>query len=227
MNGSSLIKSVKAAFAIADSSAYLMEHDIAVLKGMSGQRYRRFINELIRQLSRTLPDVHYLEIGTWAGSTACSAIAHNNLTATLVDNWSQFGGPSQIFFLNLSLFISPVTRVSVLNRDYRELNYHEIKPVDVYFFDGPHEYQDQYQGIRLALPALKEYFVLIVDDWNWPGVRAGTLDALRDSGLNLLWSREIRTTDDDTHPAVGGRESEWHNGYFICVVQKSGTALSE
>lgn len=220
MDGSSLIESVEAAFAVADGPDYLMHSDVASIKGMSGQRYRRFINELIRQMRSKASDVHYFEIGTWAGSTACAAIAYNDLTATLVDNWSQFGCPSQIFFLNLSLFISPVTRVSVLNRDYRELNYHDIKPVDVYFFDGPHEYQDQYQGITLALPALKEAFVLIVDDWNWPGVRQGTLDALRDSGLQVRWGREIRTTDDDTHPAVGGRESEWHNGYFICVAEK-------
>jgi hypothetical protein len=48
-------------------------------------------------------------------------------------------------------------------------NFSVLGKFDVYFFDGPHHERDQYDGIATALPALERHFVLIVDDWNWPG----------------------------------------------------------
>ena len=44
-----------------------------------------------------MENVRYLEIGTWYGSSSISAIYKNNINATFIDNWSQFGGDSNIF----------------------------------------------------------------------------------------------------------------------------------
>jgi len=35
---------------------------------------------------------------------------------------------------------------------------------------------------------------------------------------------EIRTTLDNTHAAVAFKESDWHDGYFISVLQKAPAA---
>ena len=40
--------------------------EIRDIDGMSGQKYRAFINNLVR----SCPNPRYLEVGTWAGSTA-------------------------------------------------------------------------------------------------------------------------------------------------------------
>jgi hypothetical protein len=64
---------------------------IAKMSGMSGKKYRYFINTLVAALG----NARYLEIGTWTGSTACSAMSGNRLTALCVDNWSLFGGPKK------------------------------------------------------------------------------------------------------------------------------------
>ena len=68
----------------------------------------------------------------------------------------------------------------MLTADFRAVDFNGLGRFNVYLFDGPHERDDQYDGVKLAQPALDEEFVLIVDDWNWPAVRAGTLDAVRD-----------------------------------------------
>ena len=39
------------------------------MEGLSGRKYRSLINNLIQKIK----DPRYLEIGTWLGSTACSA----------------------------------------------------------------------------------------------------------------------------------------------------------
>ena len=81
-------------------------------------------------------------------------------------------------------------------------------------------------GIRLALPALDDRFILIVDDWNWQGVRHGTCLAIAEANLTVHYSLEVLTTQDDTHPEEKdtGKESAWHNGYFVCVCTKPGVA---
>jgi hypothetical protein len=43
---------------------------------------------------------------------------------------------------------------------------------------------------------------------------------MHDSGWRIVHSREIRTTRDDSHPITGGSASDWHNGYFIGLLEK-------
>jgi len=192
--------------------------EILAIPGMSGRKYRYFINSLIEQL----PAARYLEIGTWAGSTLCSAINGNSVTAMAIDNWSEFGGPSDKFFKNLAAF-KGTARVSFLEQDFRQVDYatfpRSFGKFGVYLFDGPHTFQDQYDGITLAQPALEPCYVQIVDDWNWPQVRAATLKAIADLGLHIELMAEIRTSLNDQHaphPICEG--SDWHNGYCISVL---------
>ena len=70
------------------------------IEGMSGRRYRLFINALMG----LIPNPRYLEVGVWAGSTLCSAIAGNKVQAVAIDNWSQFAGPRERFLENLKQF---------------------------------------------------------------------------------------------------------------------------
>ena len=73
----------------------------------------------------------------------------------------------------------------------------------------------------LAQPALDDQFVLIVDDWNWKDVRQGTFEGIRETGLRMDFTAEIRTTLDDTHASTSGAASDWHNGYFIAACSKA------
>ena len=212
---SDLVAAVKAAMVGATRLESKLPPEVLAIEGMSGRKYRHFINNLIAALERP----RYLEVGVWQGSTLCSALYGNWIQATAIDNWSQFGGPKDRALENIYRWAG-VNYVDVRDADFRMVDYAALGAHDVYLFDGPHEERDQYDGIVLAQPALAHEFVLIVDDWNWPQVRAGTFCALRDLGLTILYDVQIRTTQDDTHPAVWGAASDWHNGYCVAVLRR-------
>jgi hypothetical protein len=193
---------------------------VLAIPGMSGRKYRSFINNLIEQL----PAPRYLEVGSWAGSTLCSAIFGNEVDAVAVDDWSQYGGPSDQFFRNLAEF-KGAARVSFLEKDFRQIDFATFGATfgrfGVYLFDGPHDLQDQYDGIMLAQPVVEPCYVQIVDDWNWSVVRDGTSKAIAELGLRIEFMAEIRTTlDESTAPPPVGGDSDWHNGYFISVLSR-------
>jgi glycosyltransferase involved in cell wall biosynthesis len=209
-----LAKLVKSAFEQAQAGRGRLDKRLLSFPGASGRRFRLFINALVGSLK----DARYLEIGSYTGSTLSAAIFGNSVTAMVIDNWSQFGGPVRDFMHNVATFRGPAARVSVLESDFRAVDYQHIGKFNVYLFDGPHTERDHYDALNLVLPALDNTFVLVVDDWDWGQVRSGTLQAIRDNGLNMDVSIEIRTTMDGTTPPIGGEQSDWHNGYLLAVV---------
>jgi len=192
-----------------------IDSELLEADGLSGKGYRRFLNNLIRNI----PDPRYLEVGVWTGSTLCSAANRNKLRAVGIDNWSQHWERSPAYARtecdrNLRKFVEADVRL--IERDFREVPFGAIGKFNVYFFDGPHDTVDQYDGIRLALPALDDEFVMIVDNWNNASVRQGTLEAFKVLRLEMLWNFVVRTTMDDTyafHP-------DWADGCFIGVMKK-------
>jgi hypothetical protein len=193
-----------------------LSNHIMNLQGMSGRKYRRFINRLVN----ATPDAAYLEIGSWTGSTACAAMAGNSVRVICIDNWSQFDGPKAEFEKNVASVVSNQTDFRFIESDFRSVDYCDLGTFNIYLFDGPHEYQDQYDGVVIAQPALAEVYVLIVDDWNWPSVRRGTQDALKALGTEVLYSIEIRTTQTDCRPMQCSQKTDWHNGYFLAACKK-------
>lgn len=218
MTDSALSKLVDACLKVAVSTPDEgLRGGIYEIEGMSGRRYRQFINLLLRGIDNPA----YLEVGVWRGSTLCSAIYQNErVRAVAIDNWSQFGGPKEDFQKNLDAFKPVEAEVRVLEQNFREVNFAGIGQFNVYMFDGPHSKKDQFDGIEVALPALEPEFVLIIDDWNWKDVRDGTWMAIKGLSLEVVSMKEIRTTGDDSHPAVAGQASHWHNGYMIAVLKK-------
>jgi hypothetical protein len=207
---------LKTAFESALSLQGKLDDDVLNIDGMSGKKYRVFINNLISLVQNP----RYLEVGSWTGSTLCSAIHKNALTAVAIDNWSQYGGPVSTFFSNISRHCSPDTKLSVISKDFRTVAFEALGRFNVYLFDGPHEYADQYDGLAMALNCLDNEFIYIVDDWNWEQVRTGTSHAIANLNLEIVHSIEIRTTADGSHPKVRGKDSDWHNGYFISLLRK-------
>jgi|SRR5579884_2881397 len=215
--GNPLVAQVRAALTQAIAGYGKLDPEILRLHGMSGRKYRLFINNLVGAIA----DARYLEVGVWLGSTLCAAVNRNRVTALAIDNWSQFGGTPELAAATLARFKGEAT-VAFLDSDFRAVDFARIGRFNLYLFDGPHTERDQYDGVCIAQPALDDRFVLVVDDWNWAQVRAGTSKALVDLGLSLDFAAEIRTTLDNSHPpdAVWGEKGDWHNGYFIAVCAK-------
>jgi Methyltransferase domain len=208
-SSSSQTRLLKASFERVQSEAHsLLPDEVRQIQGMSGQKYRSLINQLVG----SMPDARYLEIGSWKGSTAAAALHSNKVRALCIDNWSEFDGPRESFFANIKNVLNPNIQLDVIERDFRAVDYNEIGSFNIYLFDGPHEEKDQYDGIMIAQPALANEFILIVDDWNWRQVRLGTFQALLDARCRVEASIDIRSP--------GNGDSDWHNGYFIGGVSK-------
>ena len=189
--------------------------NILTMDGMSGKKFRTFINNLVKQT----PDARYLEIGSWYGSTACSAMNGNKLDITCIDNWSEHNGRA-MFLKNSDLYKNDNVNLNLIESNFRDVDYSNIGKFNIYMFDGPHNENDQYDGVALVQPALDDTYILIVDDYNHERVRNGTQNALRDLKSNVLCEIIVRTSDNDLQPSPNCQNSDWHNGYYIALVEK-------
>jgi hypothetical protein len=214
-----LSKLIESAYKNAIEEKSKLPEWILTLNGMSGKRYRHFINNLVEYIS----DPRYLEIGSWKGSTLTSAIFGNKVQSTCIDNWSQFGNVREEFYQNIEKCTNENTIVYLYEDDFRNIDYSSIGKHNLYFFDGPHEEKDQYDALSLVLDSLDDTFILIVDDWNDPRPRNGTENAIKELNIEVLYSMQIRTSNgvDVVYPEPHVLEnSHWHNGYYIAVCKK-------
>jgi len=204
--------------------------DIKFMSGMSGKKYRMLINNLV-SLTK---NARYLEIGSWAGSTVCSALYGNHAKALCIDNWLKFDTEDYVkkiyntkdqkkeFEINTKKVITKNIDFKFIESDFRNVNYSNLGKFNIYCYDALHEEEHQYNGISIVQPALDDLFILIIDDWNWSDVRKGTFRAIDDLKIKIISKIEIKTTQDNTLPKLFlGQYSDWHNGYFIAVCNKT------
>ena len=203
------------------------EIDPALLEadGMSGKAFRMFLNSLVRLTD----DARYMEIGVFRGATFCSAINRNNVDAVAIDNWSQFGHQRSIFRQMVETFGGGTTGTTI-EQDFRQVDYGWITARygarNIYFFDGPHEYEDHRDAIAVAQPALADQFVLIVDDWNDKRVREGTNEGIERARLRVDHAIEIFTADEGAKPETMFAKSDWHCGVMIAACTKLDTTIA-
>ncbi len=213
-------KNIEFAFENALSGRTQLNEKILQMEGLSGRKFRIFLNNLIKVFSKP----KYLEIGSWLGSTLCSASFKNKLEVTCIDNWSQNFllnvNPKEEFKKNVKENITSNVKISVIEENFRKVKFSNSDNFNIFFYDGPHHYEDHYDAIKLVLPALSKKFILIVDDWNWSQVRKGTLNAIKDTNINIISQLDIRTTKDDSSSLITGKYSEWHQGCSFFVLNK-------
>jgi hypothetical protein len=192
-----------------------LQRSVAAIDGMSSVRIQDLLNRIIRSCNGR---ARYLEVGAWKGSTFFAAICDNEYEiAVAVDNFSQFEGryARQDFYANYA-------RYNTVNTVFLEgdfftphiKNMLSVKaPFNVFFYDGEHSEENQRRAITESLPLLGDRFILIVDDWNWPEVRKGTMVGIEMSGLTI----------EDMHEEITGfngvRET-WWNGIAVMGVRK-------
>jgi hypothetical protein len=215
---SDLASAVQKSFQIALQNQREIDSGVYEVGGFCGRKFRLFLNTLIA----TIDDARYLEIGIYQGATFCAAISGNAVRAVGIDDWCWDKGQrlGSLFFANLSKHHSFATRVSILEQDFRSVDFSSIGSFNVMFYDGSHSEQDQYDGVCAPLKALDNEAVVIVDDWNLEEVRRGTMRAINDSQLRISYALEVRTSFDNTVPAFSGGHSDWHNGTYVAVVDK-------
>ena len=223
-------KNIKKSFFQALAMNTKLSDEIKFMPGMSGKKYRYFINNFVSLTDNP----RYLEIGSWTGSTVCSALYGNTAKAVCIDNWITFPEEEQVrkffntenqkktFEINTKKIITETINFQFIESDFRKVNYKQLGKFNIYCYDALHDSKSQYDGITIVQPALDDIFILIIDDWNLEEVRKGTFNAFGDLGISVISKIDIKTTQNNTYPKLfHSHYSDWHNGYFIAVCKKS------
>jgi predicted O-methyltransferase YrrM len=164
----------------------------------------------------------YMEIGTYAGKSLISAMLNNPIHKTYAcDNFSQFKDTSSeaILLANIEAY-GFKNDVSFFNNDFRTiLNKRFINyPIGLYFYDGGHDFDSQYQAIKLAEHLLSDHALVLVDDWRFADdsesyAKAGTLKAIEESteSYELLYELPAR---------FNGDHATWWNGVGVLAFSR-------
>lgn len=199
------------AFENAENNISKITNDIIDMDGMSGTKTRHFYNNLLN-----MEDARYLEIGTWKGSSVCSAMCNNKATVVCIDNWSEFGGPKLEFLQNFEKFNGYNNATFIENNCYL-VDISTLPKFNIYMYDGNHTKESHYMALLHYYNCLDDIFIFIVDDWNWSDVRDGTIISIQRLGLKVLYEKEIRLT---TNNSTSTESTTWWNGIYVAILQK-------
>ena len=193
-----------------------LSNEIFLLDGMSGYMTRCFYNNLC-----SMNDVRYLEIGSWKGSTLCSAMYKNpHGTFLAIENFSEFHGPREEFLRNMDTF--KYGNVSFLERDCFSVDTTTIpQKFNIFMYDGNHEYASHYRVLSHYLDLFDDLFIYIVDDYNWPFVREATEKSIQDCKCTVLYEHIKRTSFNDQYPTDDDlmKKTFW-NGMYVALLSK-------
>jgi len=205
---------IKSAFKNAENNISKITSDIIGMEGMTGTKTRHFYNNLLN-----IEDARYLEIGTWKGSSVCSAMCGNKAKVICIDNWSEFGGPKDEFLTNFEKFKGE-NEASFIESDCYKVDVSTLPKFNIYMYDGNHTNDSHYKALMHYYDCLDDLFIFIVDDWNWQDVRDGTVNSIEKLNLKVLYEKEIRLTWDNSHSPHPLAGNTWWNGIYVAILQK-------
>jgi len=215
---SELKEHIDSCFEKADICESKITDEILNMHGMTGTKTRHFYNNLLN-----IDDARYLEIGTWKGSSVCSAMCGNKASVVCIDNWSEFNStcnPKDEFLKNFTKYKGENNATFIENHCFN-VNILQLPKFNMYLYDGSHDKDSHINALLYYYDCLDDIFVFIVDDWNLKDVRDGTYDSFKELQVKVLYEREIKTTTNDTHVSPGSKEQkEWHNGIYVAILQK-------
>ena len=212
-----IVSWVKDAIKKTENNETILTDEIFAIDGMSGRKGRILLNNLVYDSS------NYLEVGSWKGSTLCSALYKKNTNRSYsIDDYSQFGNPKDTLENNLKKFVNNYHTHIESDCFNIDLEKHNIKDIDIYFYDGGHLTDEQYKAVTYFINSMSNVFILIVDDWNGTGdtnVKKGTMDAIND--LNLITHLYVSLPEENilNNQPHGDSNGYW-NGLGVFVLEK-------
>jgi hypothetical protein len=201
----------------ANAGVSKLSKDVLSIDGMSGVAARHFYNNICSR-----DDTRYLEIGTWKGSSLCSAIYGNKVRSVCIDDWASFDGPRDEFHANLDRFRGEskvyFAEINCWKVDVNKLPFR----FNVYLYDADHLRINHRLALVHFYSCLDERFIYLVDDWNWLSVQVGTYDGIKECNLKIIWKKEIITITDQERSKERSKQccQPWWNGIGIFILEK-------
>lgn len=186
------------------------------IPGLTSPLVQKFLNKICSGKKT------YLEVGSYLGATAVAALNGNSLDAYFVDKWEEQiqacrddislpPNDKQEFINNVKKYKGENT-IHIFHCDMFDVDLSEIKPIDVFFYDGPHDKNNTSKAIQYFSKVFSEECILIIDDANFDGVVNGTEEGLSKIPFNVLYKKIILNDIES--------ETEWWNGLYIAVLKK-------
>lgn len=155
------------------------------------------VGAMINQAVSQLPEGEaFVNVGVWNGFTFLAGLAGNGGKRCIgVDNFSHKNSPRAKFLGRYEKFRGE-------NHSFFEMGYQEYfehvhhEPIGFYLFDGPHTYQHQLDGLRLAERFFAKNCIIMVDDTNWEQVRQANLDFIKQSPNKYRILLDVRTPNN-------------------------------
>lgn len=197
--------------------------DALAMEGMSGDKTRHLYNNLLAYRKPDGSRLRYLEVGCWLGSSTVAALLGNDVCATVIDNWSEFGGPRDSFRQNMEHYFGVAPpHIQVIEDDcFATAVPLAHAPYDVYLYDGNHSAEAHESALTHFCGAMADTCLVIVDDWNCETVRRGTA-----AGLAALRAQGVRVEHriDVYNPTAEHNRREFWNGVCLLLLRKPAPA---
>jgi len=176
------------AFNNADLKISKITDEIIKLDGMCGEKAKHYYNNLLDFEDQ----VRYLEIGSWKGSSICSAMynnKYNNSKFLCIDNWNVVGGKDE--FINNIQKYKGTNEINYLDIDYLN-NFPNIdSKFNIYVYDGDYMKDSNFKALVNYYNYLDDAFIYIKNDWNEKNVRDETEEAIKKLNLKIMYKKEI------------------------------------
>ncbi len=208
MTDQELIKHVQKSIYIGKKSASKLKATVLTIDGMLCHKSRHFLNAVCN-----MKDCRYLEIGSWKGGSFTAALYDNfNAHGVSIENFCKFD-PMKVnethLCKNVTTFLSKID-TKLIKEDCWSIDLSIFKnPFNIYLYDGGHTEIEQEKAFTYFNAILDNPFIAIVDDWNQPEVRRGTIKAFKTLGYKKLFEQVLS-------PKNFGRE----NWIYIAVIKK-------
>ena len=166
----------------------------------------------------------YLEIGTYSGKSLISAMQSGSSASFYAcDDFSEqitTENTQEILMNNLSRY-GFSEKVHFFNGDFRRFmnNKFITVPISVYFYDGAHDLESQYDGIKYIEPLLADKAIVIIDDWRF----GPDSTSYAKKGTELAVSESNRSWEllYDLPSRFNGDLGMWWNGVAVYATWKN------
>lgn len=184
--------------------------------GLTSTRVLTLLNSLAQGVGS------YLEVGSYLGSTASAVLKDNRLNSYFIDNWQENIQPSNDRFkleqATREKFLENIEKykennnIVVIDSNMFEVDIRNIEPIQMFFYDGPHDYETTKNALMYYYPVFAEETIVVIDDANWKGVVDGAVAGIAESGGKLNYQKLMLNGEEDPN--------SWWNGLLIAVVRK-------
>jgi predicted O-methyltransferase YrrM len=180
------------------------------IQGMATENKLMLLNLAVCNLAA---DEVYVEIGCWRGLSLAGAAFNSTGRIYACDDFSQFQGDAAKLAETIERYTLP-GQVQFYDGDF--LSFLGSAPwqparIGVYFYDGGHTFEQQYQALEHVLPWLADEALVIIDDTNARQVRAANRQFFSGvSGFQLLSDVQTPTNEFPT----------WWNGVQVYSYQR-------